>query len=127
MGQTGKDYSLEPVTRELIGAAFEVHKVLGYGFLERVYQRAMQVKLTLRKVKVELEPKLQVHFKGVNDGDYAADLLVADQIVVELKTDPEYQPAHEAQLLNELKGTRIRLGYLVNFGRSKVEFKRMVM
>lgn len=127
MGQTGKDYSLEPVTRELIGAAFEVHKVLGYGFLERVYQRAMQVELNLRKVKVELEPKLQVHFKGVNDGDYAADLLVADQIVVELKTDPEYQPAHEAQLLNELKGTRIRLGYLVNFGRSKVEFKRMVM
>ena len=58
---------------------------------------------------------------------HAADLLVADQIVVELKTDPEYQPAHEAQLLNELKGTRIRLGYLVNFGRSKVEFKRMVM
>lgn len=127
MGQTAKDYSLEPVTRELIGAAFEVHKVLGYGFLERVYQRAMQVELNLRKVKVELEPKLQVHFKGVNDGDYAADLLVADQIVVELKTDPEYQPAHEAQLLNELKGTRIRLGYLVNFGRSKVEFKRMVM
>lgn len=127
MGNGAKDYSLEPITRELIGAAFEVHNVLGYGFLERVYQRAMQVELTLRKVKVELEPKLQVHFKGVIVGDYAADLLVEDQIVVELKTDPEYQPAHEAQLLNELKGTRIRLGYLINFGRTKVEFKRMVM
>ena len=118
MGSEAKDYSLEPITRELIGAAFEVHNVLGYGFLERVYQRAMQV---------ELEPKLQVHFKGVIVGDYAADLLVEDKIVVELKTDPEYQPAHEAQLLNELKGTRIRLGYLINFGRTKVEFKRMVM
>ena len=127
MGSEAKDYSLEPITRELIGAAFEVHNVLGYGFLERVYQRAMQVELTLRKVKVELEPKLQVHFKGVIVGDYAADLLVEDKIVVELKTDPEYQPAHEAQLLNELKGTRIRLGYLINFGRTKVEFKRMVM
>ena len=127
MGSEAKDYSLEPITRELIGAAFEVHNVLGYSFLERVYQRAMQVELTLRKVKVELEPKLQVHFKGVIVGDYAADLLVEDKIVVELKTDPEYQPAHEAQLLNELKGTRIRLGYLINFGRTKVEFKRMVM
>jgi GxxExxY protein len=122
-----KDYSLEPGTRELIGAAFEVHKILGYGFLERVYQRAMQVELTRRGIKVELEPPLQVHYKGVIVGDYAADLLVVDQIIVELKTDPEYQPAHEAQLLNELKGTHIRLGYLINFGRTEVEFKRMVM
>ncbi len=127
MGSEAKDYSLEPVTRELIGAAFEVHNVLGYGFLERVYQRAMQVELTLRKVKVELEPKLQVHFKGAIIGDYAADLLVEDRIVVELKADPEYQPAHEAQLLNELKATQVRLGYLINFGRTKVEYKRMVM
>ncbi len=122
-----KDYSLQPVTKELIGAAFEVHNVLGYGFLERVYQRAMQVELTLRKVKVELEPKLQVHFKGVIVGDYASDLLVEDKILVELKTDPEYQPAHEAQLINELKGTRLRLGFLINFGRAKVEYKRMVV
>jgi GxxExxY protein len=127
MGTAARDYSLDPVTRELIGAAFEVHKVLGYGFLERVYQRAMQVELTRRGIKVELEPPLQVHYKGVIVGDYAADLLVVDQIIVELKTDPEYQSAHEAQLLNELKGTRIRLSYLINFGRTKVEFKRMVM
>ena len=127
MGSEAKDYSLEPITRELIGAAFEVHNVLGYGFLERVYQRAMQVELTLRKVKVELEPKLQVHFKGAIIGDYAADLLVQDRIVVALQADPEYQPAHEAQLLNELKATQVRLGYLINFGRTKVEYKRMVM
>ena len=127
MGSEAKDYSLEPITRELIGAAFEVHNVLGYGFLERVYQRAMQVELTLRKMKVELELKLQVYFKGVIIGDYAADLLVQDRIVVELKAGPEYQPAHEAQLLNELKATQVRLGYLINFGRTKVEYKRMVM
>ncbi|NBV22094.1 MAG: GxxExxY protein [Proteobacteria bacterium] len=110
-----------------MGAAFEVHKVLGYGFLERVYQRALQVELAQRMLKAELEPKLQVHYKGAIVGDYAADLLVADQIIVELKTAPEYEPAHEAQLLNELKGTRIRLGYLINFGRAKLEFKRMVV
>jgi GxxExxY protein len=124
--KAGKDFSLQPVTEKLIGAAFEVHDVLGFGFLEKVYQRAMQVELQLRGLKVELEPKLQVRFKGVIIGDYAADLLVEDKIVVELKTDAEYQPAHEAQLLNELRGMEIRLGYLINFGRERVEYKRMV-
>jgi len=121
-----KDYSLDPITEQLIGAAFEVHNVLGYGFLERVYQRAMQVELQSRGVKVELEPKIQVRFKGIIVGDYAADLLVADKIIVELKTDTAYQSAHEAQLLNELRGTEIHLGYLINFGRERVEYKRMV-
>jgi GxxExxY protein len=121
-----KDFSLQPITEQIIGAAFEVHNVLGYGFLEKVYQRAMQVELQLRGVKVELEPQIKVQFKGVIVGDYAADLMVADKIVVELKTDAVYQSAHEAQLLNELLGTGIKLGYLINFGRERVEYKRMV-
>ena len=121
-----RDYSLQPVTQQLIGAAFEVHNVLGFGFLERVYQRALQVELGLRGLKVELEPKIKVQFKNVVVGDYQADPLVEEQIVVELKTDPMYQSLHEAQLLNELRGTGIRLGFLINFGREKVEYKRMV-
>jgi GxxExxY protein len=108
-----KDYSLKPVTEQIIGAAFEVHNVLGFGFLEKVYQRAMQVELQSRGVKVELEPKIQVQFKGVIVGDYAANLLVEGKIIVELKTDAAYQSIHEAQLLNELRGTGIRLGYLM--------------
>ena len=121
-----KDFSLQPLTQQLIGAAFEVHNVLGFGFLEKVYQRAMQVELQLRGVKVELEPKIQVQFKGVIVGDYAADLLVEGKIIVELKTDATYQSLHEAQLLNELRSTGRKLGYLINFGREKVEYKRMV-
>jgi GxxExxY protein len=120
-----KDFSLQPVTQQLIGAAFEVHNILGFGFLEKVYQRAMQIELQAHGVKVELEPKIQVQFKGVIVGDYAADLLVADQVIVELKRDTVYQTAHEAQLLNELRGTGIRLGYLINFGRERVEYKRL--
>ena len=123
---SAKDYSLQPITQQLIGAAFEVHNVLGYGFLERVYQRAMQVELEVRGIKVELEPRIKVQFKGVIVGDYAADLLVEGKIVVELKTDPAYQSIHEAQLLNELRGTSFKVGYLVNFGRERVEYKRMV-
>jgi GxxExxY protein len=121
-----KDYSLQPVTQQIIGAAFEVHNILGYGFLERVYQRAMQVELELRGVKAELEPKIKVQFKSVVVGDYAADLLVEEKIIVELKTDPTYQALHEAQLLNELRGTGVKLGFLINFGREKVEYKRMI-
>jgi GxxExxY protein len=121
-----RDFALQPVTEQLIGAAFEVHNVLGYGFLERVYQRAMQVELQSRGIKVELEPLIKVRFKGVIVGDYAADLIVVDKILVELKTDASYQSLHEAQLLNELRGTEIRLGFLINFGREKVEYKRMV-
>lgn len=121
-----KDYSLQPITEQLIGAAFEVHNVLGYGFLERVYQKAMQVELQLRGVKTDLEPLIKVQFKGVIVGDYAADLLVADKIIVELKTDVSYQSLHEAQMINELRGTGIKVGYLINFGRERVEYKRMV-
>jgi len=121
-----KDFSLRPITEQLIGAAFEVHNILGYGFLERVYQHAMQVELKARGANVELEPKIKVQFKGVIVGDYAADLLVEGKIIVELKTDPAYQSVHEAQLLNELRGTGIKIGYLINFGRERVEYKRMV-
>jgi GxxExxY protein len=120
------DFSLKHVTEHLIGPAFEVHNTLGYGFLERVYQKAMQVELLARGVEVDLEPQINVQFKGVIVGDYAADLLVAKQIIVELKVDSAYQSVHEAQLLNELRGTGIRLGFLINFGREKVEYKRMV-
>jgi len=124
--KTAKHYSLQPVIEQIIGSAFEVHNVLGYGFLEKVYQRAMQVELQLRGIKVELEPLIKVQFKGVIVGDYAADLLVAKKIIVEIKTDAAYQTVHEAQLLNELRGTGVKLGYLINFGRERVEYKRMV-
>ncbi|MCX6997714.1 MAG: GxxExxY protein [Kiritimatiellaeota bacterium] len=114
------------ITEQIIGSAFEVYRVLGYGFLEKVYQRAMQVELQLRGLKAELEPQLKIHFKGILVGDYAADLLVEEVVMVELKVAATYNSIDEAQLLNELKGTGIKVGMLINFGRSKVEFKRMV-
>ena len=114
------------MTHEIIGAAFEVHRVLGYGFLEKVYQRAIQVELKLRGQSAELEARIPAQYKGVGVGDYAADLLAASRVLVELKVSPEYQTADEAQLLNELKATGIKVGLLLNFGRTQVEFKRMV-
>jgi GxxExxY protein len=121
-----KNNERDPFTHDIIGAAFEVHRVLGYGFLEKVYQRAMQVELKLRGRNAELEHRIPVQYKGAGVGDYSADLWVAERVLVELKVAPEYQTADEAQLLNELKATGAGVGLLLNFGRAKVEFKRMV-
>jgi len=113
-------------TEAIIGAAFEVHQELGYGFLERVYQRALQVELIRRGVAAEIERRIQVQYKGVVVGDYDADLVVADSVAVEIKVNPQYDKRDEAQLLNELKATGLKVGLLVNFGRNKVEYKRLV-
>ena len=114
------------VTEQIIGAAFEVHRVLGYGFLEKVYQRAMQVELDRRGFRAEIESKIKVNYKGSIVGEYQADLFVADAVIVELKVAKTYNSEDEPQLLNELKATGIKVGLLINFGRNKVEFKRMV-
>ena len=116
----------EATTGKIIGAAFEVHDELGYGFLERVYQRALQVELLRRGASAEIEKRVQVQYKGVVVGDYDADLIVDDCVAVEIKVAPQYDKRDEAQLLNELKATGIKVGMLVNFGRSKLEYKRLV-
>ena len=116
----------ESATSRIIGAAFEVHDQLGYGFLERVYQRALQVELLRRGATAEIEKRIQVQYKGVVVGDYDADLIVDGCVAVEIKVAPQYDKRDEAQLLNELKATGIKVGMLINFGRAKAEYKRLV-
>ena len=116
----------QEVTEQIIGSAFEVYNSLGYGFLERVYQRAMQVELTRRGLKAVIEAEIFVYYKNVDVGFYRAELLVNDCVIVELKVAKSIVADDEPQLLNELKATRIKVGLLINFGREKVEFKRMV-
>ena len=91
------------VTEGTIGAAFEVHNVLGYGFLENVYQNAMQVEVIQRGHRCQTESQIKVHYKNDIVGEYRADLLVNEVVVVELKVAKAYQSADEAQLLNELR------------------------
>jgi GxxExxY protein len=114
------------ITETIIGAAFEVHNQVGYGFLERVYQRALQVELLRRGISAEIEKRIQVQYKGTVVGDYDADLIVGDCVPVEIKVSLQYDKRDEAQLLNELKATGLKVGALLNFGRAKVEFKRLV-
>ena len=117
----------EETTSKIIGAAFEVHAELGYGFLERVYQRALQAELLRRGATVESEKRIQVQYKGVIVGDYDVDLLVDNCGAVEIKVAPQYDKRDEAQLLNELKATALKVGMLLNFGRAKAEYKRPVL
>ena len=113
-------------TQAIIGATFEVHQQLGYGFLERVYQRALQVELLRRGATAELEKRIQVQYKGIVVGNYDADLIVDGCLAVEIKIAPQYDKRDEAQLLNELKATGLKVGMLVNFGRTKGEYRRLV-
>lgn len=116
----------QEITEKIIGAAFEVHNQLGYGFLEKVYKKAMQVELIRQGCDCQTEAPIKVHYKGALVGEYFADLFVERAVMVELKVSKDYRTGDEAQLLNELKATGIKVGLLINFGKDKVEFKRMV-
>lgn len=117
----------EAITEQVLGAAFEVHNTLGHGFLEKVYQRALQVELQIRGVPAILEPEITVLYKGIDVGSYKADLLVSGSVLIEVKVAKEYRPEDEAQMLNELKATGLRVGLLINFGKARVEFERFVV
>ncbi|MGI8966148.1 MAG: GxxExxY protein [Limisphaerales bacterium] len=116
----------EEVTKEIIGGAFEVYNVLGYGFLEKVYRKALQVELGQKGLRAEIECKVKVIYKSIIVGDYDADLFVENVVLVELKVAANYNSADEAQLLNQPKATGNKVGLLINFSRTKVEFKRLV-
>ena len=114
------------VTEAIIGSAFEVYNHLGYGFLHRVYQRSLQAELTRHGFSAELEKRITVRYKDIVVGDYDADLVVNNAVLVEIKIAPQYDRRDEAQLLNMLKATGLKVGVLLNFGRYKVEYKRLI-
>lgn len=114
------------LTDKILAAAFKVHNTLGCGFLERVYESALQVELTKAGLAAERQKPLKVTYEGIIVGDYQADLIIEGRVVVECKAVSRLEPIHEAQLLNYLRATRIKVGMLLNFGRTKVEFKRLV-
>ena len=118
---------LGDVSYEILSAAFEVHKELGGGFLEKVYENALAIELTGRGIDVETQKEIRVFYKGLLVGSYIADLLVKGDVVVELKSVETLTKAHEAQVLNYLKATGKQLGLLINFGKNRVEHKRFVL
>ena len=113
---------------EIIGAAIEVHKELGHGFLEAVYQEAVQIELTQRNIPFEAQRSLRIRYKDqMLKKEYVADFICYGKIIAELKALDELTGKEESQLLNYLKATGLRVGLLINFGSfGKLEWKRYI-
>jgi GxxExxY protein len=114
------------LTEAVIGAALEVSNVLGAGFLEKVYERALIRELTLRGLGVKAQARFPVFYKGKCVGEYVADLLVEDRLIVELKCVDRLSNEHLAQCLNYLKAARLSLALVMNYQRPKLEWKRVL-
>jgi len=115
----------EDITKEIIKAFYEVHSILGFGFLEQVYQNALYKELYKRGLKCEPQKKIDVFYKDELVGQYVADMVIEDAVILELKAVVVLRPEHEWQLINYLKATGFQVGLLLNFGRS-AELKRKV-
>ena len=118
---------INDITYAINGAVFEVNSILGPGFLEKVYENALLIELKKQGLKAKNQVPITVSYKGEVVGDYTADLLVEDKVIVELKTVENLDKVHEAQILNYLKATGLHVGLLVNFKRKKADIKRMVL
>ena len=114
------------LTAKIIECAFRVHRKLGFGFLEAVYQNALMVELEKAGLEAVKQKSIQIHYDREIIGDYTADIVVEDKVILELKAVKEIHPVHEAQLVNYLKATGMEVGLLINFG-DRVEIKRKVL
>jgi GxxExxY protein len=116
----------EALTEKIIGCAFHVYNHMGFGFLESVYERCMMIELERAGVRAEAQAPITAHYEGIVVGDFVADIVVDDTVIVELKSVRRLSQAHEAQLVNYLVVTGKPVGLLLNFGEEKVEVKRKV-
>jgi len=115
----------EKLTREILGACFEVINELGAGFVESVYENALIIALREKGLHAEKQRPLKVEFRGQVVGEFFADVLVEDEVIVELKAVKALLPEHQAQVINYLKATGKDVGLIVNFGSAKLEYKRL--
>ena len=119
---------LEKEGYELMGAAFEVYNLLGYGFLEEVYQQSLEIECERRGIPYHAQSELPLYYKDVRlPKRYVADLVAYDRMIIELKAVRELTADHMAQLVNYLKASGMSVGYLINFGRpDRLEWKRVI-
>ncbi|HAX77805.1 MAG TPA: GxxExxY protein [Cyanobacteria bacterium UBA11372] len=106
---------IDRLAYEVIGAAIEVHRVLGPGFLESVYHKSLKQELEMREIPCEYKKTIPVRYKGYQVGEYELDFVVANVLIVELKAVERLAPIHDAQVMSYLKTTKLPLGLLINF------------
>lgn len=119
------EYQHSDITEKIIGAAYEVYNHLGYGFLEKIYENALCLELTRQGLAVQQQCSLQVGYKGEIVGEYIADMVVENKVIIEIKAVNNLDKSHEAQLINYLKSTGIEVGLLINFG-PRIDIKRRI-
>jgi len=115
----------ENITKKIIEAYYKVFNSLGYGFLEKVYENALKIELKRMNLKVDQQKNIKVFYERFEVGDYFADLIVEDLVIVELKAAESLCVEHETQLINYLKATNLEVGLLLNFGKEP-QFKRKI-
>ena len=115
------------LSEKIIGLAIEIHKELGSGFLEKVYENALMLEFSRNNIPAKNQVPITVFYKNANIGDYFADIIVDNKIIIELKTVKRLENIHISQILHYLKATGYKVGYLINFAsEEKLEFKRIV-
>ncbi len=115
------------LTEKIIGAAIEVHKILGSGYIESIYEEALIKEFQLRYIKYERQKEVEIFYKDGLIGNHRLDLFVEDEIIVELKAVKVLTDIHQAQLLSYLKATNKKVGLLLNFSKPVLDIKRMVL
>jgi GxxExxY protein len=125
MRAVGTDLEHSELTAKIIGVFYDVYNELGYGFLESVYEDCMMIALHDANIAARGQVPLPVWFRGHRIGEFRADILVENTVLLELKAARAFDPAHEAQLLHYLKSTQIEVGLLLNFG-AQPQFRRLI-
>ena len=119
-------HQFEELSRKIIGAAIKVHKELGPGFLENIYEEALKIELSEHGINFEFQKEVKIKYMGIDIGTHRLDLLVENRIVIELKAVKELADIHFAQLRSYLKATELKVGLLLNFAKPTLEVKRIV-
>lgn len=120
------NYLYSDLSQEVIGAFYQVYNNLGFGFLEKVYENALKLELSGLGIQCKQQERIDVYYRQTLVGEYYADLMIENKIIVELKSAEKLIPAHEAQLVNYLRASKVEVGLLLNFGK-KPEHKRRVL
>ncbi|HZK43156.1 MAG TPA: GxxExxY protein [Syntrophomonadaceae bacterium] len=125
MSHINKNYLHSELTEQIISCAYKVHKELGVGFLEKVYENSLYIEIQEQGLKVKRQELIKVYYKNKIVGEYYADLLIEDKVIVEVKAISELIRVHETQLINYLKATGIEIGLLINFS-NRLSIRRKI-
>ena len=120
------NFIYKELSSKILNCAFTVHDTLGCGFLEKVYENALIVELKNRKIEVKTQQEFNIIYHDIKIGKYFADLVIENSIILEIKTISNIENIHRAQLLNYLKTSKLRIGFIINFHNPKLEYERFI-